>query len=176
MYYDIDKIPTNLEINNTGALLSKSGIIYKISIFNSFFAIILNNSENKEDATAKFDEYLSKLENNDYNYFLSKFKISENYSKYAKISYDKLSKMFSKKALIYCLTAAVSGNGGYILFIFSGMVGIEIASPIFVILGIFLFYFIKKKLEDYLKEKNSENFQTIIKKLGIFLRNQKILN
>ena len=46
MYYDIDQIPINLEIYNLGALLSKSGIIYKILIFNSFFAKILNKSEN----------------------------------------------------------------------------------------------------------------------------------
>ena len=38
MYYDIDKIPINLEIYNIGALLIKNGIIYKILIFNSFFS------------------------------------------------------------------------------------------------------------------------------------------
>lgn len=52
IYYDIDKIPINLEIYNIGALLSKNSIIYKILIFNSFFQKILNNSEKKEDAKA----------------------------------------------------------------------------------------------------------------------------
>ena len=61
--------------------------------------------------------------------------------------------MFSKKALIYYLKIAVSGIGGYILSIFAGMVGIIIAPPILVILGILLFWFINKK--------NKKNLKTI---------------
>lgn len=174
-YYEIDKIPINLEIRNIGALLSKNGIIYKILIFSSFWAKILNKSINKEDAKAKVDEYLSKLEDNDYNYFESKFKISKNYIKLVKSSYDKLYKMFSKRALIYTIITAASGIGGCILYIFTGMVGLFIAPPIITILGIIFFYFIKKKKNWRLfrKEKFMEFSKNCRKNSGVFWETRK---
>ena len=49
--------------------------------------------------------------------------------------------------MIYTLNISASGIGGYILLIFTGMVGFVIAPPILAIFGILLFYFIKKNLK-----------------------------
>lgn len=173
-YYNINNHPINLEIYNIGGLLSKSGIIYKILIFNSFFVVALKKSKNKEEAILKVDEYLSQLEGNNINDFLSShLKCYKNYLGIARSGYNKFVKMFSKPAIKTTLIMCLGGVGACVCFLFLGVVEM-ISFPILTILGMLLYLGWKnKKLQDYLVEKNSYNFEQIVQNIMEIFKEKK---
>ena len=151
LFPKIDKIPINLEIYNIGALIGENGIIFSIITYSSFLVKTLNGSENIDikEKEEKVDEYLSNLENNNYSYFYKRFKMSKRFLKSVKVSYDKLSKKFSKKTIKNAIVISLVGIGGFIISKVFAFVGGMIAFPNLAILGILFFYFTRKKRKTF---------------------------